>query len=180
MFNRIFSSKLGRNVLKNASFFMVLAVIAGSLFTSCSKPSSSPKSSWTWIDRSVSVNAQGNPISGNRSWQSIASSSDGEKLAAVVKGGGIYTSADSGATWIDRSAAARSRNWRSIASSSDGKKLAAVVENGGVYTSDDFGATWAHRTLAGNRNWRSIASSSDGSKLAAVVENGGVCTGVFQ
>ena len=32
-------------------------------------------------------------------WQSVASSSDGSKLAAVVQYGGIYTSTNSGATW---------------------------------------------------------------------------------
>ena len=38
----------------------------------------------------------------SRSWYSIASSSDGTKLAAVVYGGMIYTSTDSGGTWTAR------------------------------------------------------------------------------
>ena len=33
------------------------------------------------------------------SWQSIASSSDGSELAAVVADGYMYTSTDSGASW---------------------------------------------------------------------------------
>ena len=70
--------------------------------------------------------AETNLIGDQSSWQSIASSSDGTKLAAVVSGGFIYTSSDSGATWTERTAAG-SRNWSSIASSSDGTKLAAVV-----------------------------------------------------
>jgi hypothetical protein len=42
-----------------------------------------------------------------------------QKLAAVVLGGAIYTSTDSGVTWEERTAAG-SRNWQSIASSADG------------------------------------------------------------
>ena len=42
-----------------------------------------------------------------------------QKLAAVVAGGLIYTSTDSGVTWTEQPSAG-SRNWYSIASSSDG------------------------------------------------------------
>ena len=108
---------------------------------------------------------------GSRSWIGIASSGDGAKLAAVVNGGYVYTSTDSGATWTERTVAG-SRAWRRIASSYDGTKLAAVVNAGYVYTSADSGATWTERTAAGSRNWICIASSSDGVKLAA-----GTCTG---
>ena len=65
-------------------------------------------------------------------WLSVASSSDGTKLAAVVDGGGIYTSTNSGATWTQTSAPYLA--WQSIASSSDGNKLVAVVYGGGIYT----------------------------------------------
>jgi len=41
-------------------------------------------------------------------WQSVASSSDGTKLVAVVNGGFIYTSTDSGVNWTQRDS---SRNW---------------------------------------------------------------------
>ena len=109
-------------------------------------------------------------------WRSIASSSDGSKLAAAVAyGGSIYTSSDSGATWTEQTAAG-SRNWQSIASSSDGSKLTAVVSGGSIYTSSDSGATWTEQTTAGSRYWYSIASSSDGSKLAAVVYGGSIYT----
>ena len=70
---------------------------------------------------------------GSRNWRGLASSSDGTKLAAVVNGGYIYTSTDSGVTWTERQGAG-SRQWWSIASSSDGTKL-AVSDNGGyIYT----------------------------------------------
>jgi len=81
-----------------------------------------------------------NLIGDQSSWQSIASSSDGSKLAAVVWDGSLYTSSDSGATWTERTTAG-SRDWSSIASSSDGSKLAAAVSGGSIYTSSDSGAT---------------------------------------
>ncbi|MCA9326253.1 hypothetical protein KC976_01460, partial [Candidatus Saccharibacteria bacterium] len=119
----------------------------------------------------------GSTLSGKSkdSWQSITSSADGTKLAAVVDGGSIYTSADSGATWTERTSAG-SRNWASIASSTDGTKLAAVVDGGYIYTSADSGATWTERTSAGSRNWYSITSSTDGTKLAAGVNGGKIYT----
>jgi hypothetical protein len=81
----------------------------------------------------------GSTLSGKAeaNWQSITSSADGTKLAAVVSGGSIYTSTDSGATWTERTSAG-SRYWQSITSSADGTKLAAVVAyNGSIYTSTD-------------------------------------------
>jgi hypothetical protein len=103
--------------------------------------------------------------SGN--WESITSSSDGTKLAAVVSGGYIYTSTNSGASWTAQTASGI-RNWTSITSSSDGTKLAAVVWGSDyIYTSTDSGVTWTARTGSGSRSWYSIASSSDGTKLVA-------------
>jgi photosystem II stability/assembly factor-like uncharacterized protein len=102
----------------------------------------------------------------NTNWYSIASSSDGTKLAAVAGGGGIWTSTNAGMTWTQTGAP--NTNWSSIASSSDGTQLAAVVNGGGIYTSTDAGVTWT-QTGAPSTNWSSIASSSDGNHLAAVV-----------
>ena len=108
-------------------------------------------------------------------WFSIASSSDGTKLAAAVggNGGGIYTSTDSGFTWTQTSAP--NEHWYSIASSSDGTKLAAAVRSSGIYISTNSGLTWT-QTTAPNQNWQSIASSSDGTILAAAVFGGGIYT----
>ncbi len=100
-------------------------------------------------------------------WRSITSSADGSKLAAVVIGGQIYTSTDSGATWTARES---NRDWTSITSSADGCKLASVAYSGQIYTSSDSGATWTARESS--RNWTSITSSADGSKLAAVAYPG--------
>ena len=111
------------------------------------------------------------PRASSQYWTSIASSSDGTKLAAVVNGGFIWTSTDSGVNWTPR---ASSQIWTSIASSSDGKKLAAVVNTGFIWTSTDSGLSWTNRTSS--EYWRSIASSSDGTTLAAIVEGGYIWT----
>ena len=107
----------------------------------------------------------------NRNWTSVASSSDGNKLVAVVSGGLIYTSGDSGVTWVPR---ATSRNWQSVASSTDGSRLIAAASGGQIYTSADSGVTWTPHESS--RNWRGVASSSDGSKLVAVVSGGQIYT----
>jgi len=115
----------------------------------------------------------------------VASSSDGTKLVAVVYGGGIYTSSDSGVTWILRlCAAAPNEYWASVASSSDGVNLVAGYQYspasseflGGIYTSSDSGVTWILRPSAPNNYYNSIASSSDGTKLVAAGGGGQVYT----
>ncbi len=68
------------------------------------------------------------------SWQPVASSADGTKLVAVVNSGKIYTSSDSGETWVARDS---DRGWISVASSADGTKLVAVVYSSKIYTSSD-------------------------------------------
>ena len=75
---------------------------------------------WVWTPRESS-----------RNWSSVASSSDGTKLVAVVNGGQIYTSINSGVSWTPRES---SRNWYSVASSSDGTKLVAVAHSDQIYT----------------------------------------------
>jgi len=76
----------------------------------------------------------------NEPWTSIASSADGNKLAAVALDGGIYTSTNSGQTWIQETNAPIT-NWVAVASSCDGNKLVALVggggsfPNGGIWTS---------------------------------------------
>ena len=140
----------------------------------CEVSPSPPPPTWT-EDTSVAATPGSNSW---QSWQSITSSSDGTKLAAVAYGGAdygyIWTSTDSGATWTG---GGNTQPWRSITSSSDGTKLAAVADGGNIWTSTDSGTTWtenAHPTSG--KNWYSITSSSDGTKLAAVVRNGNIWT----
>ena len=73
-------------------------------------------------------------VGSTKSWQSIASSSDGTKLAAFVQYGNIWTSADSGANWTEDTSVGSTKNWLSITSSSDGTKLATTVWGGNIWT----------------------------------------------
>ena len=106
----------------------------------------------------------------NRVWSAVASSADGTKLVATVKGGQIYTSTDSGVTWAPQDS---SRNWSSVASSADGTKLVAGVGDnaisvGYIYTSGNSGVgSWSQHDST--RQWVSVASSADGTMLVAAV-----------
>ncbi len=108
--------------------------------------------------------------------QALAVSADGTRQVAVVYGGRIYTSTNSGTNWILNATDPNNRNWYSVAASSDGTRLAAVVNGGQVYTSANYGANWAVQANAPVTNWTGIASSADGSKLAACVYGGKIYT----
>jgi len=154
MNSEIFFSKISVFLSKITLIFILLF----SLFF-LSPPSIYAIASYSWSSHA---------ITGGYNWYAVTSSSDGTKLAAVVDGGYIYTSDDSGVTWTERTSAG-SRDWASITSSSDGTKLAAAVDYGYIYTSDDSGVTWTERTSAGSKGWTGIASSSDGVNLTATV-----------
>jgi photosystem II stability/assembly factor-like uncharacterized protein len=104
-------------------------------------------------------------------WDTIASSSTGKYLAAVIWESGIYTSSDYGSTWTQT--AAPTLRWNSIASSNSGQRLVAVAVGSGIYTSSDYGSTWT-KTSAPSATWNSIASSSTGQYVAAAAYVGGV------
>ena len=108
-------------------------------------------------------------------WDGVASSSDGTKLAVIMYDGYIHTSTDSGATWTQQGSSG-SRSWRTISSSTDGAKLAAAAYGGYIYTSTDSGVTWVEQTAAGMRSWRTLASSADGTKLIAADYGGYIYT----
>jgi hypothetical protein len=107
----------------------------------------------------------------NQSWTGIASSVNGNHVAAEVDGGDIWTSSDYGASWTNRTAgtALSGLYWTSIASSADGSHLFASIGADGagdLYTSPDYGATWTNRTPSGathTQKWWGISSSSDAS-----------------
>jgi len=113
---------------------------------------------------------------GMKNWQSIASSSDGTKLVAVVYGGDVYTSTDSGASWVNRLVG--NKNWWAVTSSSDGTKLVAVVNPGQIYASINSGVSWTLQTGSISGAWRTISSNSDGTKLAAAVFSGYIYTSI--
>ncbi len=117
------------------------------------------------------------PFSG--AWQAVASSADGIKLVAALNGGVIYTSTNSGASWVPGLGPAA---FSSVASSADGTRIVAVINNNstggvGIYASTDSGATWIQQSSAA-RFWFSVASSANGSNLVAVVA-GGTGAGIY-
>ncbi len=116
-------------------------------------------------------------VTGDQSyWYSTAVSADGSKIALAAEyTSSIYTSADSGATWTERTNAG-SRTWTAIASSTDGTRLIATASAGYIYTSADSGATWTERTNAGSHYWTAAASSADGAKLIATTNSNDIYT----
>jgi photosystem II stability/assembly factor-like uncharacterized protein len=106
----------------------------------------------------------------NYPWFCIASSADGTKLLAAGLNGPMFTSADSGLTWISNKVT--TTWWESVSSSSDGTKLAAAVNGGGIFISTNSGNVWT-QTTAPIRFWESIVSSASGDKLfAAAIDVG--------
>jgi hypothetical protein len=92
-------------------------------------------------------------------WTGVASSGDGNKLAAAGQNVGVWVSADAGVTWSQ----ALASNVTTVASSADGRKLMAAGPNK-VYLSTDFGATWSSQDTT-NFDATSSASSADGTRL---------------
>lgn len=71
-------------------------------------------------------------------WSSVASSADGNKLAAAMTVGGVLTSANAGTTWVSNNVPPVS----SLASSADGNELYAAGPLG-LAASTNAGASWA-------------------------------------
>lgn len=140
-----------------------------------------------------------NPLAGNLNWtreinspfflpwSSVAVSVDGTKIVGVVSattspsnGYGLYTSTNSGSTWITN---ALFGVWDSVASSADGSRLVATV--GGlfdhspiaIFLSTNSGITWTTNFTpiqAFSTFWSSAASSADGGTLYAALYSGGI------
>lgn len=111
-----------------------------------------------------------------KGWSSVAMSADGTKMMVLTyaAGGGIYSSSDSGATWVRQP---NSSSIYDIAMSADGTKVVGVAHNNSVYTSTDAGATWTQKSVTGSGPaLLSIAMSADGTKLAAVAFNNFIYT----
>jgi hypothetical protein len=121
----------------------------------------------------------------NLQYFSVASSADGTTLLAAGSGlyevtsnsyapdGLIYTSTNSGVTWVSN--AVPNVFWNGVACSANGCTLAAVAlydlyENpGSIYTSTNSGMTWISNNVP-RQNWASIASSADGGTSVASEE----------
>lgn len=180
------SSPAGAIAIASDATGQKLVVVGGGIWTSTD-------GGMTWVDRAPSGAAH------IQQWTAVASDSSGTNLVAVVNGfydrpdsnaaefsGDVWTSADSGATWIDQTASspAHRQAWRSIASDASGTNLVAVTAGlggfgpGAIWTSTDAGVTWTNRTAAlattGEQSWSSVASDATGQNLVAVGGGSGV------
>ena len=72
-------------------------------------------------------------------------------------GGFLYTSTDSGSTWVQRATMER---WSDVASSADGRWLVAAAD-GYTVASFDAGVTWAQLPILA----RHVAMSADGTTV---------------
>ena len=111
-----------------------------------------------------------------RTWTSVASSADGNRLVATPAGGQIFFSNNGGTNWVMISSFLDSLQWTSIASSADGSRLAVVNSPGSIYNSTDSGMLWEQCALLPSLSWTCVASSADGSKLVAVANGGLIYT----
>jgi hypothetical protein len=91
---------------------------------------------------------------------SLASSADGQKLAALISSA-LYTSTNSGAAWITNSLP--SGIWNSVACSADGTRL--IVGGLEILVSTNSGNGWI---LTNPVAASFVASSADGAKCAAI------------
>ena len=101
-------------------------------------------------------------------------------MVAVVKGGGIYTSTNSGGIWSNSNDAPIAQ-WQCVASDSTGKNIIAGISkdnnNGSIYISNNSGGTWVEQTSAPtNLDWISVTTNSDGTEYSAAVLGGGIYT----
>jgi hypothetical protein len=101
-------------------------------------------------------------------------SSNGQYQTAVHGNGQIYTSSNTGVTWVARNTAIGNKQWRGISMSSSGQYQTAAVSLEFIYTSTDFGVTWVVRNTSfsvGTRGWLGIAMSSNGIYQTAMANN---------
>jgi photosystem II stability/assembly factor-like uncharacterized protein len=112
-------------------------------------------------------------------WSFICCSEEWQIIAAVAtNSGSIYTSANTGTSWITRTTGlpTEPQNWSAICCSSNGTRLAATINGGtAIYISTDSGNTWIKSTFGlptEPQNWSSICMTPDGKKLAAVIYGG--------
>ncbi|MGZ5269279.1 MAG: WD40/YVTN/BNR-like repeat-containing protein [Ramlibacter sp.] len=130
----------------------------------------------------VTTNLPGNVVPGTvwtprdpdpapQPWFGSASSASGNRIAAIANPGGLYLSADGGATWTRSSLPTAS--WAGVAMNSEGSRLAAVAGNGLLYTSADYGQTWVARTTS-PQPWTGVSLSDDGQRIVATATGGSI------
>ena len=113
-------------------------------------------------------------INDDRVWTGIASSYDGQNIAACcsLNNSYIYTSTDAGQTWTSRMTDME-RAWFAIASSTNGNTLiASQYDSGYIYTSTDSGINWTSQNTDIAHAYRALAISSNGTIMFACDSNG--------
>jgi uncharacterized repeat protein (TIGR02543 family) len=115
-------------------------------------------------------------------WSGVGINADGTKLIATERGapdfgvgGNVYTSADSGASWVASSGAngvnrgESGGDWMSAAVSADGSTLIAVAFSTptGISVSRDGGTTWALQQIPGANYIEAAVCGSGGRYVAA-------------
>jgi hypothetical protein len=126
-------------------------------------------------------------------WISSDMSASGNRMVAVQYQGGMYTSSDFGAHWVQVTAPLVSTangvlSFEGVTMSQDGQRIAAVIQpsvrdalnpnsavlpNGRLVVSIDGGTTWTEPVLPGGavpHAWRNIDSSADGAVIVAVTQ----------
>lgn len=111
----------------------------------------------------------------NRDWYRVASSADGQTIAAAEHiGGRMYITHDRGASWT--LAGTPAGDYTTVAMSADGRVIVASitgertpgVPDGAVYLSTNGGASFTAMPMPGtDDNWRAVAMSADGNMLIA-------------
>jgi photosystem II stability/assembly factor-like uncharacterized protein len=118
----------------------------------------------SWESNSVAI--PGSLQSSYGYTRSIAGTPDGTKLMVTTLVGTLYSSTDSGITWLKTSAP--TGNWSSATIAHDGSRVfACEAISGSIYISYNFGKTW-EKTSAPSSPWYSVNSSWDGRVLVAV------------
>ena len=157
------------SIITLTNFNMIVPNFSNSkiLATGGSKAYYSTNNGSIWNPYSVSFTNKGNIC--------IASDSIQANLAISSYNDSIYTSTDSGSSWVTSSSGIK--NWTSLTSDSTGSKLTALAYNDNIYFSSTSGSSWSSPTTSNpTANWRSVASSDDGSKLVACVNGGKIFT----
>lgn len=104
---------------------------------------------------------------GQRFWQKIATSDNGQTILAAAQSGYAHVSTDGGVSWTELTNLPTATSW-ALSVSADGQMLAAGYEIGHIYISTDSGATWENSTSAfDTRRWSNIKISDDKQTLHA-------------
>jgi hypothetical protein len=105
------------------------------------------------------------------SWSHLDISSDGTKMVAVDYDNDLWTSNDSGITWIEHNEFG-SQYWVGVAISGDGNEIASATNNGTVLISKDFGNNWIVYADYPFIYLNGLAMSKDSSKIAVFQATG--------